>query len=189
MAADLLYKSVPGPCLIISRATWYLPKPALYNIPSLCVYYDLYEFTAKKCSIYKVCRWRDSNRGPLCRMRPLYQLSHQTALVKIFFVKPIFAKLSIVREYCRGSKTVFESTKLILVTTSCITWPLDFYLDFPFSPITFVHWYSAMIFIKVKIVICCLAVLWVHGAAGHQDGQQSDHRKQVEICAVSCFLR
>ena len=29
-------------CLIISRAARYLPKAALNNIPSLCVYYDLY---------------------------------------------------------------------------------------------------------------------------------------------------
>ena len=43
MAADLFYKSVPGLCLIISRAARYLPKLALNNIPSLCVYYDLYE--------------------------------------------------------------------------------------------------------------------------------------------------
>ena len=42
VAADLLYKSVPGLCLIISRAARYLPKPALNNIPSLCVYNDLY---------------------------------------------------------------------------------------------------------------------------------------------------
>ena len=39
-AADLLYKSV----LIISRAARYLPKPALNNIPSPCVYYGLYGF-------------------------------------------------------------------------------------------------------------------------------------------------
>ena len=39
--ADLLYKSVPWLCLIISRAARYLPKPALNNIPSLCVFYDL----------------------------------------------------------------------------------------------------------------------------------------------------
>ena len=43
VAADLLYKSVLGLCLIISRAARYLPKPALSNIPSLCVYYDLYD--------------------------------------------------------------------------------------------------------------------------------------------------
>ena len=43
VAADLFYKSVPGLCLIISRAARYLPKLALNNIPSLCVYYDLYE--------------------------------------------------------------------------------------------------------------------------------------------------
>ena len=42
MAADLHYKSVPGLSLIISRAARYLPKPALNNIPSVCVYYDLY---------------------------------------------------------------------------------------------------------------------------------------------------
>ena len=35
VAADLLYKSVMGLCLIISRAARYLPKPALNNIPSL----------------------------------------------------------------------------------------------------------------------------------------------------------
>ena len=35
MAADLLYKSVPGLCLIISRAARYLPMPALNNILSL----------------------------------------------------------------------------------------------------------------------------------------------------------
>ena len=45
VAADLLYKSVPGLCLIISRAARYLPKPALNNIPSLCVYYNLYAST------------------------------------------------------------------------------------------------------------------------------------------------
>ena len=43
VAADLLYKPVPGLCLIISRAARYLPKPALNNVPSLCVNYDLYE--------------------------------------------------------------------------------------------------------------------------------------------------
>ena len=32
VAADLLYKSVPGLCPIISRAARYLPKPALNNI-------------------------------------------------------------------------------------------------------------------------------------------------------------
>ena len=37
VAANLLYKSVLGLCLIISRAARYLPKPALNNIPSLCV--------------------------------------------------------------------------------------------------------------------------------------------------------
>ena len=42
VATDLLYKSVLGLCLIISRAARYLPKPALNNIPSLFVYYDLY---------------------------------------------------------------------------------------------------------------------------------------------------
>ena len=41
VAADLLYKSVLGLCLIISRAARYLPKLALNNIPSQCVYYDL----------------------------------------------------------------------------------------------------------------------------------------------------
>ena len=46
VAADLLYKSVLGLCLIISRAARYLPKPALNNIPSLCVYYNLYEFVS-----------------------------------------------------------------------------------------------------------------------------------------------
>ena len=44
MAADLLYKSMPGLCLIISRAARYLPKPALNNILSLCVYYNIYGF-------------------------------------------------------------------------------------------------------------------------------------------------
>ena len=44
MAADLLYKSVPGLCLIISRAARYLPNPAQNKIPSLCVYYNLYDF-------------------------------------------------------------------------------------------------------------------------------------------------
>ena len=44
VAADLLYKSVPGLCLIISRAARYLPNPALHNIPSLFVYYNLYVF-------------------------------------------------------------------------------------------------------------------------------------------------
>ena len=43
VAAGLLYKSVLGLCLNISRAARYLPKPALNNIPSLCVNYDLYE--------------------------------------------------------------------------------------------------------------------------------------------------
>ena len=33
VAADLLYKSMPGLCLIISRAARYLPKPVLNNIP------------------------------------------------------------------------------------------------------------------------------------------------------------
>ena len=42
VAAELLYKSMPGLCLIISRAARYLPNPALNNIPSLSVYYDLY---------------------------------------------------------------------------------------------------------------------------------------------------
>ena len=42
MAAHLLYQSVPGLCLIISRAARYLLKPVLNNIPSLCVYYNLY---------------------------------------------------------------------------------------------------------------------------------------------------
>ena len=42
-AADLLYKSVPGLCLIISRAARYLPKPALNNIPSVCENNDLYD--------------------------------------------------------------------------------------------------------------------------------------------------
>ena len=35
-AAGLLYKSMPGLCLIMSRAAKYLPNPALNNIPSLC---------------------------------------------------------------------------------------------------------------------------------------------------------
>ena len=42
VAADFLDKSMLGLCLIISRAARYLPKPALNNIPSLFVYYDLY---------------------------------------------------------------------------------------------------------------------------------------------------
>ena len=42
VAADLLYKSMLGLCLIISRAASYLPKLALNNIPALCVYYDLH---------------------------------------------------------------------------------------------------------------------------------------------------
>ena len=42
MAADLIYKSVLGLCLIITRAARYLPKPTLNIIPSLCLYYDLY---------------------------------------------------------------------------------------------------------------------------------------------------
>ena len=45
MAADLLYNSVPELCLIISGAARYQLKPALNNIPSLCVYYDLYGST------------------------------------------------------------------------------------------------------------------------------------------------
>ena len=48
MAADLLYKSMPGLCLIISGVARYLPKPALNNIPSLCVYYDLYGINTEK---------------------------------------------------------------------------------------------------------------------------------------------
>ena len=36
----LILKSGPELCLIISRAARYLPKQALNNIPSLCVYYD-----------------------------------------------------------------------------------------------------------------------------------------------------
>ena len=43
MAADLLYKSVLGLCLIISRAAKFLPKPALNKIPSLCVFRNLYD--------------------------------------------------------------------------------------------------------------------------------------------------
>ena len=42
VAADLLYKSVPGLCPIFSRAARYVPKQVLSNIPSLCVYYNLY---------------------------------------------------------------------------------------------------------------------------------------------------
>ena len=38
VVADLFYKSVPGLCLIISRAARYLPKSALNNVPSLSVY-------------------------------------------------------------------------------------------------------------------------------------------------------
>ena len=45
MAADLLYKSVPGLCLIISRAAIYLPKPALNNILSLlCILQSLWMY-------------------------------------------------------------------------------------------------------------------------------------------------
>ena len=41
--SDLLYKSMPGLCLIISRAARYLPKPALNNIPSLlCILRSLW---------------------------------------------------------------------------------------------------------------------------------------------------
>ena len=43
VATDLLYKSVLGLCQIISRAARYMPKLALNNITSLCVYYGLYE--------------------------------------------------------------------------------------------------------------------------------------------------
>ena len=42
VAAELFYKSVLGLCLTISRAARYLPNPAINNIPSLCVYFDLY---------------------------------------------------------------------------------------------------------------------------------------------------
>jgi len=52
VAADLLYKSVLGLCLIISRAARYLPKPALNNIPSLCVYYDLYVTNTQESTGY-----------------------------------------------------------------------------------------------------------------------------------------
>ena len=58
VAADLLYKSMPGLCLIISRAARYLPKPALNNIPSLlcilrslCTYLGIH-FTVAKQEIY-----------------------------------------------------------------------------------------------------------------------------------------
>ena len=44
VAADLIYKSVPGLCLIISRAARFLLKLALNNILSLCVYYNLYVY-------------------------------------------------------------------------------------------------------------------------------------------------
>ena len=51
VAADLLYKSVPGLCLIFSRAARYPPKPALNNIISLCVYYDLYVMYTQKLNL------------------------------------------------------------------------------------------------------------------------------------------
>ena len=44
VAADLLYKSMSGLCLMISRAARYQPNP------SLCVYYDLYEFKLELAS-------------------------------------------------------------------------------------------------------------------------------------------
>ena len=50
VAADLLYKSMSGLCLMISRAARCQPKPALNNNPSLCVYYDLYEFKLELAS-------------------------------------------------------------------------------------------------------------------------------------------
>ena len=51
VAADLLYRSVPGLCLLISRAARNLPKPALNNITSLCVYYDLYGYYSMELTV------------------------------------------------------------------------------------------------------------------------------------------
>ena len=55
VAADLLYKSMPGLCLIISRAATYLPKPTLNNFSSLCVYYDFYGTNFVSFRIMLVC--------------------------------------------------------------------------------------------------------------------------------------
>ena len=57
VAADLLYKSVLGLCLIISRAARYLPKPALSNLPSVCVYNDLYDWSIQQPLIYLHSRY------------------------------------------------------------------------------------------------------------------------------------
>ena len=54
VAADLLYKSVLGLCLIFSRAARFLPKPALNNIPSLCVYCDLYGVHGVNCKKFSM---------------------------------------------------------------------------------------------------------------------------------------
>ena len=65
--SDLLYKSMPGLCLIISRAARYLQKPALNNIPSLlCILRSLWSvdstlaifFLSVVCQ-FSVTRWLD----------------------------------------------------------------------------------------------------------------------------------
>ena len=55
MAADLIYESMPRLCLIIPRAARYLPKRALNNIPSLCVYCYLYGSDAVYSIVQVVC--------------------------------------------------------------------------------------------------------------------------------------
>ena len=72
VAADLLYKSVLGLCLIISRAARYLPKLALSNLPSVCVYNDLYGWSIQRPLIYLHSRYNqglrwDWKQSTLCK--------------------------------------------------------------------------------------------------------------------------
>ena len=53
VAADLLHKSVPGLCLIISRTARYLPKLALNNILSLlCILRSLWCYPTTEVGRY-----------------------------------------------------------------------------------------------------------------------------------------
>ena len=89
MAADLLYKSVPGLCLIISRAARSLPNPALNNIPSLCVHYDLYGFThASKLGYLTAFYAAHLNESQLSENSFIFRFSRTWSTAQTFPTQP-----------------------------------------------------------------------------------------------------
>ena len=104
VAADLLYKSVLGLCLIISRAARYLPKLALNNSPSLCVHFNLYDIKSFQ-NLSKDRPWRS-----LYIHRESLLLGMQ--LHAVDKIKPVFIKCRFNISWLR--KAVFNKNIFVL---------------------------------------------------------------------------